>query len=269
MFECVINISEGTDRSVIGDLTESAGSALLDVHSDPYHNRSVFTLYGPRVYQSAISLTEKTFELLDIARHEGVHPRIGLVDVVPFVPLDGFPMAEAIQISRQYAFEVSTKFEVPVFLYGEHRTLPEIRKSAFSSIAPDFGPMIRHPRYGAIAVGARAILVAYNLYLKENDLEVAKSVAAKVRSSYFRTLGLQVGNRVQVSANLVDPFNHGIYEFFNKVEELVEVDHGELVGLAPLDVIRNTPQQYWEKLDISPKKSIEIRSSSKQIDLDA
>ncbi len=269
MFECVINISEGANRSIIADLAKSAGAALLDIHSDPYHNRSVFTLYGPDVYHSAILLTEKTFQLLDIAKHEGVHPRIGIVDVVPFVPWDGYPMAEAIKISRQYAFEVSDKFEVPIFLYGEHRTLPEIRKSAFSSIAPDFGPMIRHPRYGAIAVGARGILVAYNLYLKENDLELAKSVAAKVRSSYFRTLGLQVGNRVQVSANLIDPFNHGIFEFFSDVEELAEVDHGELVGLAPLDVIRNTPQQYWEKLDLSPKKSIEIRSSSKQIDPNA
>lgn len=265
MLECVINISEGTDRLVIEDLAKSAGAALLDIHSDPYHNRSVFTLYGPRSYQSAIMLTEKAFELLDIANHVGVHPRIGVVDVVPFVPLDGYPMAEAIKTSRDFAFEVATKFEVPIFLYGDHRTLPEIRKSAFTSIAPDFGPMTSHPRYGAIAVGARGVLVAYNLYLRDNDLELAKSVAAAVRSGYFRTLGLRVGNRVQVSANLVDPLNHGIFEFFSQVEALAAVDHGELVGLAPLNVIHNTPQQYWEKLDLSPQKSIEIRSSSNQI----
>lgn len=264
MLECVINISEGTDRSVIDELAKSAEAALLDIHSDPYHNRSVFTLYGPDLYQSAIALTEKTFQLLDIVDHVGVHPRIGLVDVVPFVPLNGYPMAEAVKLSRQYALEVSSKFKVPIFLYGENRTLPEIRKYAFGSISPDLGPLVPHPRYGSIAVGAREVLVAYNLYLRNNDLKLAKSVAAEVRSSYFRTLGLRVGNRVQVSANLIDPLNHGIFEFFSKVEELAAVDHGELVGLAPLDVIRNTPEEYWEKLDVTPQKSIEIRSTSNQ-----
>ncbi len=263
MLECVINISEGSDASVIAMLAEAAQDSLLDVHSDKYHHRSVYTLYGPGVYQSAVSLTEKAFELLDIREHIGVHPRIGVVDVVPFVPIGDTDMAEALRARQRYAFEISLRFQVPIFLYGPERTLPQIRRDAFKSLNPDFGPPEPHPRYGSIAVGARDLLVAYNLYLVDPDLDIARVVAKQVRCHHFRTLALKVGNEVQVSANLIDPLNHGIYEFYRAASGLAEISHGELVGLAPLEVVEGAPRELWEILNLNLEKTIEVRASKK------
>ena len=127
MLECVVNISEGNDLEVIAELANAAGKSLLDIHSDPYHHRSVFTLFGASVYKDVVKLTEKAFELLDITKHSGVHPRIGVVDVVPFVPLGDSDISDALQARQRFAQEISTRFSVPVFLYGPDRTLPHIR----------------------------------------------------------------------------------------------------------------------------------------------
>lgn len=262
MLECVINISEGSDPSVIAELNRAAGKSLLDTHSDPFHNRSVFTLYGLNVYRDAFALAEKAFELLDLSRHEGVHPRIGVLDVVPFVPIGDTWFSEALEARENFAREISTKFSVPVFLYGPNRTLPQIRREAFKTLEPDFGPPEPHPRYGSVAVGARGLLVAYNLYLVGHDLDQAKLVAKEVRSHCFRTLGLRVGKQVQVSANLVDPLNHGIYEFYTAVSRLSTISKGELVGLAPLKTIDETPKRLWRTLDLSKDKALEIRASA-------
>lgn len=261
MLECVINISEGKDSSTIQTLAASVDRGLLDVHSDPYHNRSVFTLYGASVEEDAVSLTANAFELLNISDHIGVHPRIGVVDVVPFVPLEGTSFAEAEEACHLYAREISQRFEVPVFIYGKARTLPEIRKGAHVSIHPDYGPISPHPIFGSIAVGARQVLVAYNLYLPDTSIDEAKLIAKDLRSSYFRTLALQVGDKVQLSANLVDPLNHGILEFYSEVRSHTNVSHGELVGLAPRVVIEEVPANLWKRLDLSLDKSIEIRSN--------
>lgn len=261
MLECVINISEGSDSSVIAALNRAAGKSLLDTHSDPFHNRSVFTLYGLNVYRDAFALAEKAFDLLDLKRHEGVHPRIGVLDVVPFVPIGDTVFSEAIEARENFAREISSKYSVPVFLYGPNRSLPHIRREAFKTLEPDFGPPQPHPCYGSVAVGARGLLVAYNLYLVRRDLDEAKLVAKEVRSPWFRTLGLRVGKQVQVSANLVDPLNHGIYEFYTTVRRLSQISKGELVGLAPLKTIDETPKRLWGILDLSKDKALEIRAS--------
>jgi len=264
LLECVINISEGRDPSVIADLGKAAGNSLLDTHSDRFHNRSVFTLYGKNVYQDASALAEKAFELLDLTQHEGVHPRIGILDVVPFVPIGNTDISEALEARQRFGLEISAKFLVPVFLYGPNRSLPYVRREAFKTLKPDFGPSAPHPRYGAVAVGARELLVAYNLYLTRPDLDEARLIAQEVRSHCFRTLGLKVGNEVQISANLVDPLNHGIYEFYKAVSRLTPISRGELVGLAPLKTIEETPGHLWETLDLEIDKALEIRTSAKE-----
>lgn len=258
--ECVINISEGTSASLIEELSKSAGVSLVDVHSDPFHNRSVFTLCGSNVYDDALSLTEKAFQLLDIRDHYGVHPRGGVVDVVPFVPIGTSDISEAIDACRRFSQEVSSKHSVPIFIYDTEHTLPFVRKNAFQNLLPDYGPNEPHPRLGWIAAGAREPLVAYNLYLSAADLSMARHVAHQVRSDHFRTLGLKVGDQVQVSANLVDPLSHGIYEFFLEVNDLANVSHGELVGLAPLKVIEETPKRLWKTLGLSLNAALEVRA---------
>ncbi len=262
MLECVVNISEGNEPSVIAELNRAAGRSLLDTHSDPFHNRSVFTLYGLNVYRDAFALAEKAFELLDLSTHVGVHPRIGILDVVPFVPIGDTGFSEALEARERFAREISAKFSLPVFLYGPDRTLPHIRREAFKTLEPDFGPPQPHPRYGSVAVGARGLLVAYNLYMVRDDLDEAKLVAKEVRSHCFRTLGLRVGNQVQVSANLVDPLNHGIYEFYTAVSRLSPISRGELVGLAPLKTIDETPKRLWDTLDLNKYKALEIRAAA-------
>jgi glutamate formiminotransferase/glutamate formiminotransferase/formiminotetrahydrofolate cyclodeaminase len=259
--ECVVNISEGNDLELIAELAKAAGESLLDTHSDPYHHRSVFTLFGATVYSDVVKLTEKAFELLDITNHSGVHPRMGVVDVVPFVPVGDSDISQALQARQRFAREISTRFSVPVFLYGPDRTLPHIRREAFKTLAPDFGPPEPHPRWGSVSAGAREPLVAYNLYLSDPDLEAAKLVAKQVRCQHFRTLGLRVGDQVQVSANLIDPLNHGVYEFYRAVNSLVKISKGELVGLAPLKVIEETPKELWAMLDLSIDKAFESRAT--------
>lgn len=261
MLECVINISEGTDSSIIEKLAEQAGRSLLDVHSDAYHNRSVFTLYGADVQKDAVSITTKAFELLDINNHIGAHPRIGVVDVVPFVPLNGSTFAEAEEACQSFAKEISERFAIPVFIYSKTQTLPEIRRGAYSSLRPDLGPPTPHPRSGSIAVGAREVLVAYNFYLSRTSIGEAKMIAKEVRSAHFRTLGLEIGDEVQLSANLVDPLRHGIIEFYRAVRSRSEISRGELVGLSPRAVIEEVPASLWKHLDLSLDKSIESRSN--------
>lgn len=263
MLECVINISEGRRRDILAELSFAAREHLIDLHYDPHHNRSVFTLAGEGVHHSAMNLSCKAFDLLDIATHQGVHPRLGIVDVVPFVPLLGSTMSHAILARDRFAREISELHSVPVFIYGETRTLPDIRRHAFSSLSPSFGPSAPHPKFGAVAVGARNLLVAYNLYLEEPDIELAKRVAKEVRSPFFRTLGLKVGDEVQVSANLVDPAVHGIMELFLAVQRLAPIARGELVGLAPKATVSEVPVALRKKLGLDERSILETRISEK------
>ena len=187
MIECVVNVSEGRRAGVLEVLGSAARPALLDVHSDPFHHRSVFTLAGAEAVRG---LAEAAVSLLDLRQHEGVHPRLGVVDVVPFVPLVGSTLADALEERNRFARWAADHLGVPCFLYGPERDLPEIRRQAWVNLRPDTGPDEPHPTAGAMCVGARPVLVAYNVYVDDVDLAGARRIAARIRGPHLRALGL-------------------------------------------------------------------------------
>jgi len=247
-----VNISEGRRPEVIGRIAaaaETTGVHVLDVHSDPDHNRSVLTVAGPAeaLVPALLEATAEAVGRIDISRHEGVHPRLGAVDVVPFVPLRPQDRPAALDAALRFAESVFDHLGVPCFFYeaaAGGRTLPEVRRRAFKGLPPDLprdhasGP---HPLAGAIAVGVRDLLVAFNVDLAGDDLSAARSIAAEVRRlDGVRALGLALPSRhqTQVSMNLVEPLVTGVGDAFGAVAALaaeagVGVAGSELVGLAP------------------------------------
>jgi glutamate formiminotransferase / 5-formyltetrahydrofolate cyclo-ligase len=198
---------------------------------------------------------------IDLTAHGGVHPRIGAVDVVPFVPLAGSSMADALAARDAFAGWAAGALGLPCFLYGPERTLPEVRRDAFAALAPDVGPAAPHPTAGGCAVGARELLVAYNLWLAEPDLLAAARAATAVRGDGIRALGLEVGDRVQVSMNLIEPLRVGPAEAWDRVAAHVDVAGAELVGLAPEAVLAAIPPERWAPLDLAADRTIEARLS--------
>jgi glutamate formiminotransferase / 5-formyltetrahydrofolate cyclo-ligase len=273
VLECVVNVSEGRRRDVITDLAAAAGPALLDVHADRDHNRSVFTLAGtPAVVAAGVrSLARATVARLDLGSHQGAHPRIGVLDVVPWVslsgrPLDTGPPAAAIEARDAFAAWAGGELALPCFLYGPQRSLPEIRRGAWHSLAPDTGPHVPHPTAGAAAVGARPALVAYNLWLAGADLAEARRLAEAVRGPQVRALGLQVGDAVQVSCNLIAPQIVGPAAVFDAVATRSGVARAELVGLLPARVLASIPEHRWPELDLDPSRTIEARLEQAGLD---
>jgi glutamate formiminotransferase / 5-formyltetrahydrofolate cyclo-ligase len=256
MLECVINISEGQRSEVIDQIASSAGDDLLDVHRDGSHHRSVLTVVG-EVAARAVAST--AVERLDLRDHAGVHPRIGVVDVVPFVPLPGSDLADAVAARDDFAAWLAQLAQVPCFLYGPERSLPEIRRRAFRDLAPDFGPPGPHPTAGATAVGARRVLVAYNLWLADPDLDVARRLARQLRGPAVRALAFPVGDDVQVSMNLVDPESVGPADVYDAVAAVTDIARAELVGLVPEAVRARIPRPRWEQLDLAGDKTIDAR----------
>ena len=266
VLECVVNVSEGRDAAVIEALASSAGRSLLDVHSDPHHNRSVLTLAGDSVESDARALAAEAVARLDLRRHAGVHPRLGVVDVVPFVPLAGSSLADTLAARDRFLEWAGSTLALPGFAYGPERTLPEVRRRAFASgasdggLAPDAGPATPHPTAGAVCVGAREVLVAYNVWLADSvDVDRARAVAREVRGPAVRALGLDVGGRAQVSMNLLDPMLVGPAGVYDAVAALVEVAGAELVGLSPEAVLDRVPAGRWVELDVEPARTIEYR----------
>jgi glutamate formiminotransferase len=255
LLECVVNVSSA--------LLAWTHEVLLDVHRDAHHNRSVFTMGGAaaEVEAAGRALASEAVARLDLRGHEGVHPRFGVVDVVPFVALDA--QADAIGARDRFASWFGGEVRVPCFLYGPERTLPDVRRGAFETLAPDAGPTSPHVTAGACAVGARGVLVAYNVWLAPGiGVEVARSVAAAVRSPAVRALGFEVGGRAQVSCNLVAPSEVGPADVFDAVAALAPVDGAELVGLVPEAVLRSIDRSRWGELGLSPEQTIEARLSS-------
>jgi glutamate formiminotransferase len=256
VIECVINISEGRDLDLVEEIALAAGSDLLDVHCDADHNRSVITVVGatapPAVIRHAV-------QRLDLRTHTGVHPRIGVVDVVPFVPLADSTYDDALRTRDAMSSWIANELQIPVFLYGPERTLPDIRRGAFTVLQPDLGPHQPHPTAGAVAVGARELMLAWNLWLSEPDLDLAKSIASSIRGPGVRALGLQVGDEVQVSMNLVDPLTVGPAEVYDRVASLAGIARAELVGLAPQSVLDAVDEKRWEQLNLSVATTIESR----------
>ncbi|HEY3842440.1 MAG TPA: hypothetical protein VGL48_04245 [Acidimicrobiales bacterium] len=274
IIECVVNVSEGRDQRVLTQLAAPLGPVLLDVHSDPDHHRSVFTLAGPAddTAEAAEALATAAVEHVTLSGHQGAHPRLGVLDVVPFVPYaPGGPAPTDLSgvVPRRDAFArwLADTLGVPSFLYGplpggRTRTLPEVRRQAFGPLRPDAGPSAPHPSAGASAIGARGVLVAYNVWV--SSVEVAETVAPLVRSAQVRALGLAVGDRAQVSCNLVAPGDFGPAQLYDAVATEVGAAGGdvlgaELVGLLPASVLAAIPTARWRELGLSEEVTVEAR----------
>ena len=273
LVECVPNVSEGRRTGVIGAIAEAIvvpGVRLLDSSSDPSHNRTVYTFVGEadRVQEAAIRLYEAAIERIDLRQHEGVHPRIGSVDVCPFVPMLETKMADCVALSRSTAEMVATRFQIPVYLYEEaarrpdRRNLAEIRRGGLGDLErrmgevawlPDFGRPSLHPTAGATAIGARAILIAYNVNLDSDRLDVARRIASVVRESGggfvgVKAMGVRLDHRgiVQVSMNLIDYHRTSMATVFDAISREAAVDgvgvlESEVVGLVPADALPPDP----------------------------
>jgi glutamate formiminotransferase len=277
--ECVINISDGRDRRTIDAVCAAGADTLLDLHSDPEHHRSVLTLAGPlgTVEHGARQVVASAVAHIDLRSHHGVHPRLGAADVVPFVPLagDASGWVRAIGARDRFARWAGTELQVPCFLYGPERSLPDVRRLAFHALRPDTGPGMPHPTAGAVAVGVRNVLVAYNIWITEGDasfagdqatsaLTVARSIATAMRGPGIRALGLPVGVGAQVSLNLIEPTSSTMVEVFDAVATGAvlrgcSVIRAELVGLIPASVLRGIPHHRWAELDLSDQRTIEAR----------
>ncbi|MGH9005749.1 MAG: glutamate formimidoyltransferase, partial [Acidimicrobiia bacterium] len=226
MLECVANVSEGQRAEVLDDLAAACGEALLDVHVDGDHHRSVFTLAAADrdgVVEAALRLARAVDGRIDLSVHGGVHPRVGSLDVVPFVALDGVGDDVPVAAAHAFAEAVAGEIGIPVFLYDRAdpsgRTLPSVRRDAFVARAPDFGPPEPHPRLGAVCVGARPLMVAINCELPDEDVGLAVEVSRAVRERDgglpgVRALGFALASqgRTQVSMNLVDLASTGVEE---------------------------------------------------------
>jgi glutamate formiminotransferase len=276
VLECVVNISEGQRLEVVAEVAATAGDCLLDTHSDPWHNRSVLTLAGPHVEDAIRSVAVAAVRLLDFHAHTGAHPRLGVLDVVPFVPLeslgrlgaDGSSAATADELGdaerARDAFARYAGYElgIPCYLYGRERSLPEVRRLAVRGLSSDTGPAVPHPTAGASCVGARDLLVAYNLWLDTAagaTLADATRVAQQVRTASLRTLAFDLGGRPQVSCNLIDPTVVGPEQAFDAVAALSPVEHAELVGLLPASALRRISKDRWPVLDLGAERTIESR----------
>jgi glutamate formiminotransferase / 5-formyltetrahydrofolate cyclo-ligase len=270
VFECVVNISEGRDLPVLEQLTRAAGDSLRDRHRDRHHHRSVFTLINEpeELVNDLHTLASTAYQRIDLRTHRGAHPRFGVVDVVPFVALAPEDPDTARGLRDEAAAWFADTFFVPVFVYGPladgtTRTLPEIRHAAFESLAPDFGPDAPSGNKGAVAVGCRPLLVAWNLWLRGASLDDAKGLAAIVRSPSVRALAFEVGEDVQVSCNLVDVDAARPSAIYDAVRERLApgaaIDHAELVGLAPRSLLDAEDEARWEELGLSPESTIEAR----------
>ena len=286
IFESVVNVSEGRDDRTLSELAASAGPALLDLHRDPDHNRSVLTVAGPAatVASATRALATTAVARLDLRAHEGAHPRLGVLDVVPFVPYEpGGPapedLADAVVLRDEFARWLGAELGVPSYLYGplpggRTRTLPDIRRAALikdeargaaNAASPDFGPAQPDPRTGVTAVGARRVLVAYNVWV--SSVEVARTVAPLVRGPHVRALGLAVGRRAQVSCNLVEPDRLGPARLYDDVAARAaqaggSAEGAELVGLIPASVLAAVPLARWAELGLSDASTVESRLSS-------
>lgn len=266
LVECVPNFSEGRRPEVVTSIRDAIaaieGVTILDVSSDASHNRSVITFVAPleKAVAAAFEGIKTAAEHIDLSTHTGEHPRIGATDVVPFIPLEGTTMDDCIALARELGARVGSELQIPVYLYERAATRPtrenlaDVRRGQFEALLteigtnsdrdPDFGPRACHPKCGAVAIGARPFLVAYNIYLGgAENLPAAKKIAKAVRGSsggfkYVKGLGLEVDGQAQVSMNLVDTSQtpmHRVFDFVKMEAESqgVSVTWSEIVGLVP------------------------------------
>ena len=291
LFEAVPNFSEGRDLEkvarIAASVREISGITILDLHSDPDHNRSVLTFVGEEgsLLEASVALTRSCLEEIDLAAQSGVHPRMGSLDVLPFVPL-GPPLSEAgledaARLARG-AGEAIGSLGVPVYLYGAAASVPhrenlaDVRRGGYEGLAaraddpiwrPDYGPEGIPARSGAVAVGARPFLVAFNAYLDTEDVQTARDIAGEVRERDgglpgVKALGLRVGGRAQVSMNLTDLGRTSIPTALEAVRRGAErrgarVEETELVGLLPLAAVLETARYYLALPELDAEHVVE------------
>ena len=292
IMECVPNFSEGRDLGKIEKIIEPfrarQGVKLLDYSNDEDHNRLVVTVVGePEALKAALlEAVGQAVALIDLNRHSGQHPRMGAVDVIPFIPIKGCTMDEAIALSKEVGEQIATLYQVPVFLYEKSATAPHrenlaaVRKGEFEGMAekiklaewqPDFGPAERHPTAGTVAVGARMPLVAYNVNLGTADLNIASDIARKIRFiggglRYCKAMGVELKERgiVQVSINMTDYTRTALYRVFELVKREarrygVAVVGSEIIGLVPMEALIDTASFYLGLENFSMNQVLEAR----------
>jgi len=292
IMECVPNFSEGRDKEKIEKIADAfrgkEGVKLLDYSSDADHNRSVITVVGePEPLKLAvIDAIGRAVELIDLTQHKGQHPRMGAVDVVPFIPIRNVTMEEAIALSKEVALSVGERFRLPVFLYEKSASAPHrenlasVRKGEFEGLAEkmqlsewqaDFGPAEPHPTAGAVAVGARMPLVAYNVNLGTDNLEIATAIAKKVRHvsgglRFCKAMGVSLHERgiTQVSMNLTDYTKTAIYRAHEMVRMEakrygVSVVGGEVIGLVPMEALVDSAAYYLGLENFSINQVLEAK----------
>ena len=269
--ECVPNFSEGRRREVVDKIVHSIrsvpGVKVLDIEMDPDHNRSVVTFTGNResIQESAFRGARAASELIDLTKHRGEHPRMGALDVLPFVPISGVSMEDCVEIANRVGARIGKELKIPVYMYEaaarrpERSNLEAVRKGQFEGLReailtdnsryPDYGPREVHQTAGATAVGARMPLIAFNVNLKSEDLAAAKDIAKKIRASgggmpHVKALGFHLTEKgmVQVSMNLTDytvtPISKVFLEVKKEAEKRgIEVAESEIIGLIPLDAV--------------------------------
>jgi glutamate formiminotransferase len=290
LIECVPNFSEGRDSQRIGALVAAMsgiqGAWLLDTHSDADHNRSVVTLAGEpeAVGQAALLGVAKAAELIDLRRHTGEHPRIGATDVLPFVPVADVSMEDCVALARRVGREIWAQYKIPVYFYEEAAMRPErkrlesLRSGEFEQLqevvlrdsgrAPDVGGPGLHPSAGAVAVGARKFLIAYNINLNTPDVSIARKIARSIRASngglpYVKAIGVELKNRklAQVSTNLTDFERTSIRRVFEAVRleagrSGCSIHSSEIVGLVPRRALPIEDEAALQLEDFSPERKI-------------
>lgn len=289
LIECIPNFSEGRDQAVIQGLKDVAlsvpGVSLFDVQSDASHNRCVFTLVGSPegIEEVAFLLAKKAMETIDMTRHEGAHPRMGATDVIPFVPTMDVTVQECVDMSKRVARRLWEELRIPSFLYEDSASSPDrvnlanVRKGQFEGMpekllqaewAPDFGERAIHPTAGITAVGARMPLVAFNVNLDTDNLEIAKAIAKTIRGSsggfkYCKALGVMIEERkiAQVTMNMVNYEGTPLYRVFEmiKVEARrwgVKVIGTEIVGLTPAKALLDAAEYYLMIENFDSRKQV-------------
>jgi glutamate formiminotransferase len=292
IFECVPNFSEGRDLVVVDQIVNcfrgKEGLKLLDYSCDSDHNRMVVTVAGQAepLKQAIIQSVGEAIRHIDLTRHQGRHPRMGAADVIPFIPLQNATMEDAVELARQVGQQLAERYDLPVYLYEEaasashRRNLADVRRGEFEGLTakladllwkPDFGPDKPHPTAGAVIVGARPFLIAYNINLDTDRLEVAKAIAKRIRFCsgglpYCKAIGLMLDSRqvVQVSINLTNPTSTGLHQVFDLVSEeaakyQVAVLNSELIGLIPLQALTDVAAHYLKLEGLSVHQVLEYR----------
>ncbi|HHR3331552.1 TPA: glutamate formimidoyltransferase [Streptococcus pyogenes] len=287
--ECIPNFSEGQNQAVIDGLVATAksipGVTLLDYSSDASHNRSVFTLVGDdqSIQEAAFQLVKYASENIDMTKHHGEHPRMGATDVCPFVPIKDITTQECVEISKQVAERINRELGIPIFLYEDSATRPErqnlakVRKGQFEGMpeklleedwAPDYGDRKIHPTAGVTAVGARMPLVAFNVNLDTDNIDIAHKIAKIIRGSgggykYCKAIGVMLEDRhiAQISMNMVNFEKCSLYRTFETIKFEarrygVNVIGSEVIGLAPAKALIDVAEYYLQVEDFDYNKQV-------------